>query len=80
MQIKLLQIIIAGIVTRIILTLLLNCAMNFVNGVLCVKPKMRPSHIVLRYVDVGDSELIQLAYNSRECQLSNKTSSSPFGS
>lgn len=32
---------------------------------------------MLHYVDAGDSELIQLAYNSRECQLPNKTSSSP---
>lgn len=53
---------------------------DFVNGVRGVKSKMRPSHIMLRYVDVGDSELIQLAHNSRECQLSNKTLSSPFGS
>lgn len=77
MQENLLQITAAVILVRIKVTLM---SYDYVNDLLCVKSKMRPSQIMLRYVDVGDSELIQLAYNSRECQLSNKTSSSPLGS
>lgn len=39
-------------------TLMIKLCPEFQNGVLCAKPKMTPSHIMLRYVDAGDSELI----------------------
>lgn len=72
MQIKPLLLINAVVtVVRIFFFLTLCC--EFVNG-------EAESHRVTLHMDDGDSQLIQLAHNSRECQLSNKTSSSPFGS